>query len=142
MLPVQSVPPYADQRNVSTEISTQMLFIFEEIVFPPFILASRILKYNEENHIISNHQAGFRPSFRTTEQMQVLNTLINKYIRSKKKNKYASFIDFRKAFIRCMLHNYNVSSIIPEIIIKFRQVVMEELHRNDYFAMKQWMLCK
>jgi hypothetical protein len=62
------------------------------------ILASHILKYNEENHIISNHYAGIWPSFRTTEQMQVPNTLINKYIRSKKKKIYASFIDFRKAF--------------------------------------------
>jgi hypothetical protein len=33
--------------------------------------------------------------------------------------------------IICMLHNYNVSSIIPEIIIKFSLVVTEELHGNE-----------
>jgi hypothetical protein len=31
MLPVQSVPPLADQQNLSTEISPQMLYRFEEI---------------------------------------------------------------------------------------------------------------
>jgi hypothetical protein len=31
VLPVQSVPPYADQQNLSTEISLQMLYMFAEI---------------------------------------------------------------------------------------------------------------
>jgi hypothetical protein len=31
MLPVQSVPPQADQLNLSTEIAQQMLSIFAEI---------------------------------------------------------------------------------------------------------------
>jgi hypothetical protein len=32
--------------------------------------------------------------------------------------------------IRCMLHNYNVSSIIPEKNIKFYLVITVELHGN------------
>jgi hypothetical protein len=33
-----------------------------------------------------------------------------------------------------MLHNYHVSSFIPERIIKFRLVIMEELHGNEFLA--------
>jgi hypothetical protein len=32
--------------------------------------------------------------------------------------------------ISCMLHNYNVSSIICEKMIKFHLIVTEELHGN------------
>jgi hypothetical protein len=34
--------------------------------------------------------------------------------------------------IRCLLHNYNVLSIIPERIIKFHLVITEELHGNKF----------
>jgi hypothetical protein len=33
-----------------------------------------------------------------------------------------------------MLHNYTLSSMIPEKNIKFRQVVMEELHGNEFLS--------
>jgi hypothetical protein len=36
--------------------------------------------------------------------------------------------------IRCMLQNYNVSSIIPERIIKFHLVVTAELHGNEFLS--------
>jgi hypothetical protein len=36
--------------------------------------------------------------------------------------------------MRCMLHNYNASSIIPERIIKFRLVVTEELQGNKFLS--------
>jgi hypothetical protein len=36
--------------------------------------------------------------------------------------------------IRCMLHNYNVSSVIPERIIKFCLAVTEELHENKFLS--------
>jgi hypothetical protein len=35
-----------------------------------------------------------------------------------------------------MVHNYNVLSIIPERIIKFRLVVTEELDGNEFLSKK------
>jgi hypothetical protein len=36
--------------------------------------------------------------------------------------------------MRCMLHNYIISSIIPEINSPFRPAVTEELHGNEILA--------
>jgi hypothetical protein len=64
------------------------------------IIVNRLLKLNESKSLISNNQAGFRSTFRTTaEQIYTLRSLISKYVKSgKKKLFYSCFIDFRKAF--------------------------------------------
>jgi hypothetical protein len=50
---------------------------------------------------------------------------------------------------KCMLHNYNISSIMPENCIPFRSAVTEELRGNEILssccpnlAIKQYILCK
>ena len=54
--------------------------------------------YLESNNLLSPFQSGFRNDSRTTDNIFVLKTLINKYVTNEKKNIYVSFIDFAKAF--------------------------------------------
>ena len=62
------------------------------------ILQSRISNYLEDNELLSDNQAGFRKNYRTTDQIYILKTILNKYLHKNKKPVYACFIDFSKAF--------------------------------------------
>jgi hypothetical protein len=62
------------------------------------VLSNRLIKYIDDNNIISDHQAAFRKSSRTSDHMFVLKSLLNKYTSKKKGKLYTCFVDFRKAF--------------------------------------------
>ena len=62
------------------------------------ILQQRLNHYLESSNLISQYQSGFRKDHRTTDNIFVLRTLVNKYLHKKKKNLYACFVDFSKAF--------------------------------------------
>ena len=64
------------------------------------VLNGRISKFLEDKSFIGREQAGFRKNHRTSDQIFILKTIIDKYInKNGKENKlYACFIDFRKAF--------------------------------------------
>jgi len=60
------------------------------------ILNNRLLKYVEDNDIISNYQAGFRQYHSTVDNICVLNQLIEHMFSMK--NKFCAFIDLKGAF--------------------------------------------
>jgi hypothetical protein len=63
------------------------------------ILENRLSHWTETRGIRARGQAGFRTNHRTTDQLFVLKTLIDKGKASKKHKKvYACFVDLRKAF--------------------------------------------
>lgn len=74
------------------------------------VINNRLHIYVEQNNILNPCQAGFRPGYRTTDNMFILKTIIDKYINNKnntnqanqtngKLNKvFVGFVDFRKAF--------------------------------------------
>lgn len=64
------------------------------------VLNERISKFLDDKSFIGREQAGFRKNHRTSDQIFILKTIIDKYIhKNGKGNKlYACFIDFRKAF--------------------------------------------
>lgn len=64
------------------------------------VLNTRISIYLENKSFLSREQAGFRKHFRTSDQIFILKTIVDKYIQgSRKENKlYACFIDLKKAF--------------------------------------------
>ena len=62
------------------------------------LLQCRLNSYLETNNLLSNYQFEFRKNHRTTDNIFILKTLINKYLKSKKQNIYACFVDFTKAF--------------------------------------------
>ena len=62
------------------------------------LLQNRLDRYLESNELLSKHQFGFRKNHRTTDNIFILKTLINKYLKKNKCNLYACFVDFTKAF--------------------------------------------
>ena len=64
------------------------------------VLNERISKFLDNKSFIRKEQAGFRKNHRTSDQIFILKTIIDKYIhKDGEDNKiYACFIDFRKAF--------------------------------------------
>ena len=61
------------------------------------VLNQRLLKYSIDKKLIPENQIGFMPQARTSDHVFVLKCAIEKYLR-KKKQLFACFIDFRKAF--------------------------------------------
>lgn len=47
---------------------------------------------------LKDTQAAYRPDYSTTDQIFILNSLINKYVKFGKKKLYVCFVDFKKAF--------------------------------------------
>ena len=61
------------------------------------LISSRLVKWSEENDILTDAQLGFRPGFGTTDAIFALHSLIsNTSIKSKRL--YCCFIDYIKAF--------------------------------------------
>ncbi len=61
------------------------------------ILEARLSSWAEERGLRARGQASFRKDFRTTDNLYILRTLIERSIHKRKKV-YCSFVDFHKAF--------------------------------------------
>ena len=62
------------------------------------LLQSRLHNYMEDSDLYNTVQAGFRPGYRFTDHIFTIKTILNKYINECKKQVYACFVDFSKAF--------------------------------------------
>ena len=62
------------------------------------VLASRIMKWVEDNNILVPEQAGFRRGFSTVDNILVINTIVEKELRKEGGKLFCCFIDFEKAF--------------------------------------------
>ena len=61
------------------------------------VINNRLLKWSNENSIITDAQFGFKPGYGTTDAIFSLHTVISKVLSSNKKL-YCCFVDYRKAF--------------------------------------------
>ena len=61
------------------------------------IIHNRIKQFIKNNNLSNSYQIGFRESYRTSDHMMVLKSLIDKFIK-KGKHLYVCFIDFQKCF--------------------------------------------
>ena len=61
------------------------------------ILNTRITKYVEENELLHSEQAGFRKGYSTTDNLFILQSLID-IAKSNKSKLFCTFIDFKQAF--------------------------------------------
>ena len=61
------------------------------------VINNRLLKWLNENSIVTNAQFGFKPGYGTTDAMFSVHTVISKVLSSKKKL-YCCFVDYRNAF--------------------------------------------
>jgi len=62
------------------------------------VLNNRLETYLTENDMIHESQIAFKKKSRTSDHMFILRTLIEDRVKNDKKNLYACFVDFRKAF--------------------------------------------
>lgn len=61
------------------------------------VLNNRLIKYLQDNNIISDCQNGFKKGCRTSDNLFIIRTAVHKYLNMNKKV-YCAFIDFQKAF--------------------------------------------
>ena len=61
------------------------------------VINNRLLKWSNENSIVTDAQYGFKPGYGTTDASFSLHTVISKVL-SRKKKLYCCFVDYRKAF--------------------------------------------
>jgi len=98
------------------------------------ILNNRLLKYVEDNDIISKYQAGFRPYHSTVDNMFVPNLLIE-HMFSMKQKLFCAFIDLKGAFdsinrnmLWLKLRHYNISGNVltsSKVCTNMRKVAYE-----------------
>lgn len=62
------------------------------------IINDRLTSFVDDLGILGENQAGFRPSYSTTDHMFSLKCIIDIYTQFKKKKLYCAFIDYQKAF--------------------------------------------
>ena len=63
------------------------------------ILCSRLKEFVKRRKILREEQAGFRAGYSTIDNCFVLDALVNKYVKNKRKGKlFCAFLDFKKAF--------------------------------------------
>ena len=56
------------------------------------ILQYRISSYLDENNLVEDNQTGFRQDYRTTDQIFILKTLLNKYLHKLKKKQLYLYV--------------------------------------------------
>ena len=86
------------------------------------IINNRLSTFAEDNKIITDSQAGFRKGFSTTDNIFIINCLIDIF-KSQKKKLYCTFVDFKQAFDRvwrdglwAKLHSYKINGKCLNII--------------------------
>ena len=87
-------------------------------------LNNRIQEQVEAQEKLKDTQAAYRHDFSTTDQIFILNSLLNKYVRFGKKKLYVCFVDFKKAFdsiwhtglLFKLLKNFNIGGKFYGII--------------------------
>ena len=104
------------------------------------LLTSRLNNYLESNNLLSPFQAGFRKNHRTTDNIFVLKTLINKYIHKSNKDLFVSFIDFTKAFDTIWRPALLYKLAKKGVGGKFYELI-KNMYSNTKCAIKQNNLC-
>ncbi len=99
------------------------------------ILNDRLYNYFVENDLWSKNQSGFMKKRQTNDNIFILHTLFQKYVKSKGKKLYVAFIDFSKFFdvinrdiLKYKLLKYGVTGKFYEVIKSY--------YANSYYAVK------
>ena len=83
------------------------------------VLNQRLLKYANDNNILSKAQLGFLPGNRTSDALLILYNLIDYYCRTKKTYLFACFVDFSKAF-----DSLPRSTLFRKLLVKYKWKVL------------------
>ena len=61
------------------------------------IINTRLIKFTDERNIITDSQTGFRKGYSTSDNLFVINCLID-ILKSRSKKLFCAFVDFKQAF--------------------------------------------
>ncbi|MES9883266.1 MAG: reverse transcriptase family protein [Sedimenticola sp.] len=89
------VPKKGDKRDPNNYRGITLTSIFSKIFSQ--MLDNRLRKWSEENSLLSSSQFGFRKNRSTVDCIFILQSIIDRVIRKRKKL-YCAFVDFQKAF--------------------------------------------
>lgn len=107
------------------------------------VLNNRLQNYASKHELINEHQAGFRAGYSTTDNMFILQTLIN-ILKNSKKKLFCAFIDLKQAFdtvwrsgLWSKLINYNVNgkflNVIKSMYNQAKSCVSKDGQKSSYF---------
>jgi hypothetical protein len=88
---MQNIHKYAFRQTVT------LLPIVWTFIQEYFLLDDRLLRWSDENNIVSDAQFGFKPGFGTTGAVFSLQSVINRTL-SRNKKLFCCFVDYQKAF--------------------------------------------
>ena len=100
------------------------------------LLQKRLQKFVDDNNLLNDYQAGFRPDHRTVDHIYTLKTLINKYVYKDKKPIHAAFVDFSKAFDSVWRQGLLRKLLDLGIDLKFYSIV-KDMYSNTKFVFKK-----
>ena len=99
------------------------------------IVMNNRLKHKLENeHILSDHQGGFRNDHRTADNLYILQQLIQHY-KQKRQKLYTCFVDFKKAFDTVSRPGLLIRLLECKIGGKFYQTI-RDMYQNDSISIK------
>ena len=81
------------QMTLLITVASVLCHAYQKFLIQCSILNERLQQYFDKYNIIRKAQIGFQPKTKTSDQMFVLRTLIEKYI-SKGSKLFACFVDF------------------------------------------------
>ena len=100
------------------------------------LLQNRVSNFLKDNNLIEDNQAGFKSDYRTTDQIFIIKTIINKYLYKSKKPVFACFVDFTKAFdsvwreaLFFKIQSLGIGGNIYNVI--------KSMYSNTYFCIKK-----
>ncbi len=98
------------------------------------VLNARLLKWSEQNDIITDAQFGFKPGFGTTDAIFALHSIVAKYLNTRGRL-YSCFIYYKKAFESVDHYKLWRRMIKSGITGKLLQVI-QSMYRNIRLAIK------
>jgi len=101
------------------------------------ILNTRLINFLELNNILKQEQAGFRANHSITDNILILKSMIDKYLKKKKGNKllFTCFVDFQKAFDS--IPRETLLSKINKVGVKGKFMsLLTSMYSNDESAVK------
>ena len=99
------------------------------------ILHNRLDKFLTDNDIINKTQIGFCKKARTSDHIFVLNSLIEKYVKTGKDKLYICFVDFRKAFDK-VIHTGILYKLLQHTHNGIFYQILKSMYSDDKLCVK------
>ena len=108
------------------------------------IINTRLNAFSDERYLITHSQAGFRKGFSTSDNLFIIQSLID-ILKSKNKKLYCAFVDFKQAFdtvwrkgLWYKLDQYNINGkclqLIKNMYANIKSRIMNTEGTSAYFA--------